>query len=200
MSVNSALIVAGGHGRRMGATSPKSLTRLGGQPILHHLLKMMRDEMIGQIVVSHDRDDFHEEIVEVADQFGAVVVRDEGYGSTVEVALQHSALMGERFLFGYGHALVDSGVLRSLTSGAAEATTFASSSRRQPIPLADRYMEPPFVVDREYLTRSQPEGWLDYWTRHTPRGGGECGTLPEPNTLLELANYRDTWSKKLRGD
>ena len=198
MSVNSALIVAGGHGRRMGATAPKCLTKLAGKPILHHLLKMMRDEMIGQIVVSHDRDDFHEEIVDVANQFGAVVLRDDGHVSTVGVALQYSSQMGERFLFGYGHALVDSRVLASLASGAAEATTFSSSSRRQPIPLVDRYLEPPFVVDREYLTRSQPAGWLDYWTQHTPRGVVECATPPEPNTLLELANYRDTWSKKLR--
>ncbi|QLD10663.1 bifunctional UDP-N-acetylglucosamine diphosphorylase/glucosamine-1-phosphate N-acetyltransferase GlmU [Microbacterium oleivorans] len=86
----AVVILAAGQGTRMKSTLPKVLHRIGGRPLLGHVLDTARDLAPAHVlvVVRHERDRVAEAVLGVSPEV-AVVDQDEvpGTGRAVEVAL-----------------------------------------------------------------------------------------------------------------
>ncbi|WP_282837690.1 bifunctional UDP-N-acetylglucosamine diphosphorylase/glucosamine-1-phosphate N-acetyltransferase GlmU [Microbacterium flavum] len=84
------VILAAGQGTRMRSSLPKVLHRIGGRPLVGHVLDTARDLAPAHIlvVVRHERDQVAEAVTGIADEV-VVVDQDEipGTGRAVEVAL-----------------------------------------------------------------------------------------------------------------
>ncbi|MGB4779213.1 bifunctional UDP-N-acetylglucosamine diphosphorylase/glucosamine-1-phosphate N-acetyltransferase GlmU [Microbacterium sp.] len=86
----AVVILAAGQGTRMRSALPKVLHRIGGRPLVGHVLDTARDLAPGRVfvVVRHGRDQVAEAVTGIADEV-VVVDQDEipGTGRAVEVAL-----------------------------------------------------------------------------------------------------------------
>ncbi|HEY5860135.1 MAG TPA: NTP transferase domain-containing protein, partial [Actinomycetota bacterium] len=88
----AVIILAAGQGTRMKSTLPKVLHRIGGRPLLGHVLDTART--LGPqsilVVVRHERDLVADVVVAIAPEI-VVVDQDEipGTGRAVEMALAH---------------------------------------------------------------------------------------------------------------
>lgn len=88
----AVVILAAGQGTRMRSSLPKVLHRIGGRPLVGHVLDTARDLAPAHVVVvvRHERDLVAEAVLGVSDE---VVVADQdeipGTGRAVEVALRH---------------------------------------------------------------------------------------------------------------
>ncbi|HYP74121.1 MAG TPA: bifunctional UDP-N-acetylglucosamine diphosphorylase/glucosamine-1-phosphate N-acetyltransferase GlmU, partial [Microbacterium sp.] len=86
----AVVILAAGQGTRMKSTLPKVLHRIGGRPLVGHVLDTARDLAPAHVlvVVRHERDQVADAVAGVADEV-VVVDQDEipGTGRAVEVAL-----------------------------------------------------------------------------------------------------------------
>ncbi|WP_431801499.1 bifunctional UDP-N-acetylglucosamine diphosphorylase/glucosamine-1-phosphate N-acetyltransferase GlmU [Microbacterium sp. bgisy203] len=84
------VILAAGQGTRMRSALPKVLHRIGGRPLVGHVLDTARDLAPGHVVVvvRHERDQVAEAVTGISDRV-VVVDQDEvpGTGRAVEVAL-----------------------------------------------------------------------------------------------------------------
>ena len=86
----AVIILAAGQGTRMRSTLPKVLHRIGGRPLLGHVLDTARtlDPQSILVVVRHERDLVADVVVDIAPEI-VVVDQDEipGTGRAVEMAL-----------------------------------------------------------------------------------------------------------------
>ncbi len=86
----AVVILAAGQGTRMRSSLPKVLHRIGGRPLLGHVLDTARDLAPGHVlvVVRHERDQVAEAVTGISPEV-VVVDQDEtpGTGRAVEVAL-----------------------------------------------------------------------------------------------------------------
>ncbi|WP_298941853.1 bifunctional UDP-N-acetylglucosamine diphosphorylase/glucosamine-1-phosphate N-acetyltransferase GlmU [uncultured Microbacterium sp.] len=86
----AVVILAAGQGTRMRSALPKVLHRIGGRPLVGHVLDTARDLAPGHVVVvvRHERDQVAEAVVGISDEV-IVVDQDQipGTGRAVEVAL-----------------------------------------------------------------------------------------------------------------
>ncbi|BDZ49619.1 bifunctional protein GlmU [Frondihabitans sucicola] len=96
MSPLAVIVLAAGQGTRMKSSTPKVLHRLGGLPLIHHVLESSRalepDHL--HVVVRHDRDTVTASVLEVAPH-AVMIDQDDvpGTGRAVEQAVQ--ALPGD---------------------------------------------------------------------------------------------------------
>ncbi len=63
------VVLAGGEGRRMGAGVPKPLRRLGGKPMVAHVVERLRPQVMDLVVVANDPDPAYRRL-------GAAVIPD----------------------------------------------------------------------------------------------------------------------------
>ena len=63
------VVLAGGEGRRMGAGPPKPLRRLGGRPMVAHVVERLRPQVMDLVIVANDADPAYRRL-------GAAVVPD----------------------------------------------------------------------------------------------------------------------------
>lgn len=88
----AVVILAAGQGTRMKSTLPKVLHRIGGRPLVGHVLDTARDLAPAHVVVvvRHERDQVAEAVLGVSPEV-VVVDQDEipGTGRAVEIALAH---------------------------------------------------------------------------------------------------------------
>lgn len=88
----AVVILAAGQGTRMKSSLPKVLHRIGGRPLVGHVLDTARDLAPAHVlvVVRHERDRVADAVLGVSPEV-AVVDQDEipGTGRAVEVALDH---------------------------------------------------------------------------------------------------------------
>src|SRR5689334_24243539 len=48
------VVLAGGEGRRMGPGVPKALRRLGGKPLVAHVVQRLRPQVMDLVIVAND--------------------------------------------------------------------------------------------------------------------------------------------------
>jgi bifunctional UDP-N-acetylglucosamine pyrophosphorylase/glucosamine-1-phosphate N-acetyltransferase len=91
MSDLAVIVLAAGQGPRMKSSTPKVLHRLGGLPLIHHVLESARalDPAHLLVVVRHDRDTVAASVLEVAPHALLVDQDDEpGTGRAVQQAVE----------------------------------------------------------------------------------------------------------------
>lgn len=126
----AVVILAAGQGTRMRSTLPKVLHRIGGRPLVGHVLDTARD--LGPahvvVVVRHERDQVAEAVVGVAPEV-VVVDQDEipGTGRAVEVALEAIAgFEGDVLVLSGDVPLLDYDTLAALVASHREAAAAAT--------------------------------------------------------------------------
>lgn len=126
----AVVILAAGQGTRMKSTLPKVLHRIGGRPLVGHVLDTARD--LGPahvlVVVRHERDQVAEAVLGVAPEV-VVVDQDEvpGTGRAVEVALAEiPAFAGDVLVLSGDVPLLDADTLAALIRSHREAAAAAT--------------------------------------------------------------------------
>ncbi|MGZ0068889.1 bifunctional UDP-N-acetylglucosamine diphosphorylase/glucosamine-1-phosphate N-acetyltransferase GlmU [Microbacterium arborescens] len=114
----AVVILAAGQGTRMKSSLPKVLHRIGGRPLVGHVLDTARDLAPAHVlvVVRHERDRVAEAVLGVSPEV-VVVDQDEipGTGRAVEVALdQLPEFMGDVLVLSADVPLLDDVTLREL--------------------------------------------------------------------------------------
>ena len=101
--------------------------------------------------------------------------------------------MNDRFIFAYGHAPRPAEHIKTLleAQGQIVATGLAASSKKQPIPLGQLFVEPPYALSQETLMRRSSANWTTFFlaqrraTHVVPIGGP-----PEFNYVDEFLAYQ----------
>jgi bifunctional UDP-N-acetylglucosamine pyrophosphorylase/glucosamine-1-phosphate N-acetyltransferase len=130
----AVVILAAGEGTRMRSSLPKVLHRIGGRPLVGHVLDTARDLAPAHVlvVVRHERDRVADAVAGVSDEV-VVVDQDEipGTGRAVEVALDRLAgFDGDVLVLSGDVPLLDAetltALLREHREGATEATLLSA--------------------------------------------------------------------------
>jgi bifunctional UDP-N-acetylglucosamine pyrophosphorylase/glucosamine-1-phosphate N-acetyltransferase len=130
----AVVILAAGEGTRMRSSLPKVLHRIGGRPLVGHVLDTARDLAPAHVlvVVRHERDRVADAVAGVSDEV-VVVDQDEvpGTGRAVEVALDRLAgFDGDVLVLSGDVPLLDAetltALLRAHREGATEATLLSA--------------------------------------------------------------------------
>jgi hypothetical protein len=194
---HNVLIAAGGHATRISAPGlePKCLMRIGDQAALDHLLRFISvAQKDAAVLVATNRIDYSSSIRAICNGYGADLITDPGFSSTVQLALFADSLMEPYFAFFYGHAFVKSSDMTSFLDGGEAVASYAHSTRREPIISMGRYLEPPFRVHAEALRQSMPPTWGAYWREMAKTA--RCVRIDsphEPNFSAERAAYEKYW-------
>ncbi|WP_315550280.1 bifunctional UDP-N-acetylglucosamine diphosphorylase/glucosamine-1-phosphate N-acetyltransferase GlmU [Microbacterium aurum] len=114
----AVVILAAGQGTRMRSSLPKVLHRIGGRPLVGHVLDAARDLAPGHVlvVVRHERDQVADAVTGISPEV-VVVDQDEipGTGRAVEIALQSVPdFDGDVLVLSGDVPLLDAGALASL--------------------------------------------------------------------------------------
>ncbi|AMM20211.1 bifunctional N-acetylglucosamine-1-phosphate uridyltransferase/glucosamine-1-phosphate acetyltransferase [Frondihabitans sp. PAMC 28766] len=115
----AVIVLAAGQGTRMKSSTPKVLHRLGGLPLIHHVLESARalDPQHLLVVVRHDRDTVAASVLEVAPHAQLVDQDDEpGTGRAVQqaVAALPDEFEGDVVVVSADVPFVDHGTLNAL--------------------------------------------------------------------------------------
>lgn len=189
---HDVLVAAGGYASRYSPrySGPKSLIPIGTHPILSELLKSIRRQHpSARILVSTNRTDYLYRTQEICNSHGAEVLVDPGFDSTIDLARFAAPEMAQKFCFIYGHTLLGCEGLTPFMTRSESAAVYRSSTRRAPINIGNRFLEPPFQIDRCRVLSSMAKTWSEYIDEVHALTVVDTGLPPEPNTWEEQLAY-----------
>jgi hypothetical protein len=163
------IIAAGGYGRRLGLSVPKSLLPVHGIPMLIYTIKSIIGLGARRVIVCNDRIEWHYLIQRVCSPYRVEVIRDNSFASTLLLARSVLPPSSKKTLFLYGHAPRPKDHLRRMLEEESPivATETESSSKRCRIHWGEtRFLEPPYVLESALLASSHEASWLEFFSNH----------------------------------
>lgn len=187
-----ALVSAGGFAYRCGSGHPKSLLFAGEKTMLELTVDGLISAGCKSIIVSNNRCEWHNKIIQIiGGRPEVVVLRDPGYLSTYNLVLQFSNVMENRFLFAYGHAPRPPELFAAVRCVEAPigAASFLWSTKTRTVRWGNRFLEPPFLVNKEMLHGA--DGWCAFFRNNMASVGVvDTDDIPEFNYDNEVENYK----------
>lgn len=185
-----ALVAAGGYARRLGATGPKSLMRIGQEPLIVETIRELLRSRCRKILVANNRPEYSPHLAEILWQFPDVsLVKSSDHQSTFMLLSEFYSLLSEKVIFTYGHAPRDFQHISRLAEceGSLVCSSYESSSRRDPIVVGRLFVEPPFLLDKDLVTKSSSMTWREFVIEHKSDASFVYSNeLPEFNSWAEF--------------
>ena len=162
-----AIIAAGGTRSRLGLNHPKSGLTVSGHSLAYWTALSLYKAGIREIYVYVNNKSWAFRFEQELDSIpGCYVVVDKGYDNTF-LLFKDLCKQGNKYIFTYGHTPRPSNFYKKLLHLAKPLVIsyVDISTKRQPIIVSrEGYIEPPYVIDTNFVDIEMPATWVDFFT------------------------------------